>query len=154
MSGPCTDCGGPDYQTLMARITALEAENDAAVDTHRRAVVLLLGDREKATRGFRQAEAAQRRYEKAEAERDTLKTNHCQDCCCAQSWTALGVTEYDAQSIPEHIAEVRAERDVAIELVTMARQTFDADGNGTRFLSEIREDVLKDVQRLAEMSTP
>ena len=47
-----------------------------------------------------------------------------------------------------------AERDAAIELLTMARQTFDADGNGTRFLSEIWDDVLKDVKRLAERSAP
>lgn len=31
MSGPCTDCGGPDYQTLEARIADLEAENKRAV---------------------------------------------------------------------------------------------------------------------------
>ena len=28
VSGPCTDCGGPDYQTLEARIADLEAENE------------------------------------------------------------------------------------------------------------------------------
>lgn len=52
------------------------------------------------------------------------------------------------------LEQAEAERDVAIELVTMARQTFDADGNGTRFLSEIREDVIKDVKRLAKRGTP
>jgi len=28
VSGPCTDCGGPDYQTLLARIAELKAENE------------------------------------------------------------------------------------------------------------------------------
>ena len=52
------------------------------------------------------------------------------------------------------VAELKAELAVAIELVTMARQTFDANGNGTRFLSEIRDDVLKDVKRLAKRGKP
>lgn len=34
--------------------------------------------------------------------------NHCNDCCCARSWKALGVSEYDGKSIPEHIAALRA----------------------------------------------
>ena len=33
--------------------------------------------------------------------------NHCVDCCCARSWSALGVTEYDGKSIPEHITRLR-----------------------------------------------
>ena len=33
--------------------------------------------------------------------------NHCVDCCCAQSWKALGITEYTGKSIPEHIKELR-----------------------------------------------
>lgn len=32
---------------------------------------------------------------------------HCKDCCCAQSWAALGITEYTGKSIPEHISELR-----------------------------------------------
>ena len=35
--------------------------------------------------------------------------NHCKDCCCAQSWKALGVTEYTGKSIPEHIQELKQE---------------------------------------------
>lgn len=38
-----------------------------------------------------------------------LKANHCRDCCCAQAWQALGVSEYDGKSIPEHITELREE---------------------------------------------
>lgn len=36
--------------------------------------------------------------------------NHCADCCCAQSWKALGVTQYDGKSIPEHIVELEKDR--------------------------------------------
>ena len=35
--------------------------------------------------------------------------DHCRDCCCAESWKALGVTEYDGKSIPEHITALQAE---------------------------------------------
>jgi len=37
--------------------------------------------------------------------------NHCRDCCCAKSWEALGVHEYSGKSIPEHIAELKKDRD-------------------------------------------
>lgn len=37
-----------------------------------------------------------------------MMDNHCKDCCCAQSWEALGITTYTGQSIPEHIAAQRA----------------------------------------------
>lgn len=33
---------------------------------------------------------------------------HCKDCCCAESWKALGISEYTGKSIPEHIADLRA----------------------------------------------
>jgi hypothetical protein len=39
--------------------------------------------------------------------RRKLEEQHCRDCCCAQSWRALGVTEYDGRSIVEHIADLR-----------------------------------------------
>lgn len=32
---------------------------------------------------------------------------HCQDCCCARSWKALGISEYTGLSIPEHIQQLR-----------------------------------------------
>lgn len=35
-------------------------------------------------------------------------SSHCVDCCCAQSWKALGVTKYTGLSIPEHIERLRA----------------------------------------------
>ena len=71
-----------------------------------------------------------KRAERAEAERDDYKS------------VAIDAAKDQAR--------LTAERDVAIELVTMARQTFDADGNGTRFLSEMRDDVIKDVKRLVQ----
>jgi len=57
---------------------------------------------------------AQRNLPKTEllhGEPGTLKP--CEDCCCAQSWKALGVTEYDGRSIPEHISALR-ERNVGL----------------------------------------
>ena len=45
--------------------------------------------------------------------------NHCVDCCCARSWTALGVTAYDGKSIPEHITTLLAERDALRELMNV-----------------------------------
>lgn len=38
---------------------------------------------------------------------EIAKENHCKDCCCAESWKALGIKEYTGKSIPEHIAELR-----------------------------------------------
>ena len=40
---------------------------------------------------------------------DDIQIKHCIDCCCAQSWEALGITEYTGKSIPEHIVELRAQ---------------------------------------------
>lgn len=45
----------------------------------------------------------------------TLEKNHCDDCCCAQSWKALSITEYTGKSIPEHIAELIHKLQVAKE---------------------------------------
>jgi hypothetical protein len=44
-----------------------------------------------------------------EAELAALRNTHCRDCCCAQSWLALGVYKYDGKSIPEHITALRDE---------------------------------------------
>ena len=42
-------------------------------------------------------------------ERGSMKDeNHCRDCCCANSWKALGITEYTGLSIPEHIERMSA----------------------------------------------
>ncbi len=32
---------------------------------------------------------------------------HCEDCCCARSWRALGINESNGKSIPENIATLR-----------------------------------------------
>ena len=40
-----------------------------------------------------------------------MDENHCEDCCCAKSWKALGITEYTGKSIPEHITELRSENE-------------------------------------------
>jgi len=52
------------------RIAELEAENEALVETQRRKVVLLLGDRERAERALKQAET----------ELAALKEQYCDDC--------------------------------------------------------------------------
>ena len=44
-----------------------------------------------------------------QAEIDRLETGHCKDCCCAQSWVALGITERTGLSIPEEIENLRSE---------------------------------------------
>ena len=52
--------------------------------------------------------------------------NHCVDCCCARSWSALGVPEYDGKSIPEHITRLRdsealARGKIAEQMIEIAR---------------------------------
>jgi len=37
------------------------------------------------------------------------KENHCKDCCCAESWKALGIEKFTGLSIPEHIKELKNE---------------------------------------------
>lgn len=32
---------------------------------------------------------------------------HCEDCCCARSWDALGISEYTGRSIPDEIERLR-----------------------------------------------
>jgi len=33
--------------------------------------------------------------------------NHCKNCCCAKSWEALGIKEYNGLSIPENILKLK-----------------------------------------------
>lgn len=37
-----------------------------------------------------------------------LREGHCNDCCCARVWKALGVTAYDGKSIDEHVAALKS----------------------------------------------
>ena len=52
-------------------------------------------------------------------------TEHCRDCCCAQSWKALGITKYTGRSIPEHIQRLRRAHDdlLAIAKITALKCT-------------------------------
>ena len=63
---------------------------------------------------------AHKQAAEAVAEIERLRAGHCTDCCCAQSWKALGIDEYTGKSIPEEITHVREwmikNRDVATEL--------------------------------------
>jgi hypothetical protein len=45
----------------------------------------------------------------ATALEELFRNRHCEDCCCAQSWEALGIKEYTGMSIPEHISELKRE---------------------------------------------
>ncbi len=44
-----------------------------------------------------------------------MDENHCVDCCCAQSWKALGITQYTGKSIPEHIAALAASHEKLVQ---------------------------------------
>ena len=44
---------------------------------------------------------------------------HCEDCCCARSWKALGVTTYTGMTIVEHIKQLVQQHDT---LRTQARE--------------------------------
>lgn len=46
---------------------------------------------------------------------DWIEVDHCKDCCCAQSWKALGITSYTGKSIPEHIRELAEQRKELLE---------------------------------------
>jgi len=46
-----------------------------------------------------------------EARTSDPMVQHCQDCCCARSWKALGINEYTGLSIPEHIERLREDND-------------------------------------------
>ena len=60
-----------------------------------------------------------REVDEAESERLLeRKAQSCEDCCCAKSWEALGITEYTGRSIPEEIARLRKERDDAVKMLT------------------------------------
>ena len=54
---------------------------------------------------------------------------HCIDCCCARSWTALRVTKYDGKSISEHIDALvasNAELVAALEILAdIPLESFD-----------------------------
>ena len=68
---------------------------------------------------------------------------HCRDCCCARSWKALGIFEYTGRSIPEHIKQLRLEREELLALAhQFAGECSECGGKGTRALglSGYRED--------------
>jgi len=52
---------------------------------------------------------------------------HCQDCCCARSWRALGITQYTGSSIPEHIQKQRAALE-EIRALLESPNWYDGDG--------------------------
>ena len=55
-----------------------------------------------------------------------MSDEHCKDCCCARSWTALDVHAYTGKSIPEHIEALRATNERLIHDIERS-QTAAAD---------------------------
>jgi len=85
VSGPCTDCGGPDYQTLVSRIAELEAELVLAMPVYSR----------------RQLE---KKLKQAEAERDDRD-----EATCLTSFRVDKYEVYDKDEADARIAELTAE---------------------------------------------
>ena len=71
--------------------------------------------------------------------RKTYDAEHCDDCCRARSWEALGITEYTGKSIPEHILDLKAS--LALNASMLAKQTDlarDAEAMANRQDKEIK----------------
>lgn len=156
MSGPCTDCGGPDYQTLVAHIAELETENrqleeDRLLDMDQgyyRNLEARIVESEADLRsdvGFREAAeqgAAENRAraERAEAERDEwqrkyeLERGHVLRGPTNEEWVRRDLAE---ESITKAEAAL-AERDRMLRLAwfwhdrSPQHETFDA------FLADLR----------------
>lgn len=81
--------------------------------------------------------------EPAPAETDA----HCVDCCCARSWKALGVSEYNGRSIPEEIEAQLA----AAEARGYERGKIDGAVEGYRArLNDETNGALANIEREAE----
>ena len=83
MSGPCTDCGGPDYQTLTARIAELEAELAEAVierDMNYKTMVLYMEKKEQAEARTIATEEDWKKRQNEARELLTKKEAHIEDC--------------------------------------------------------------------------
>ena len=80
------------------------------------------------------------------------REKHCRDCCCARSWKALGVHvseingvfigDNTGMSIPEHIEQLREQRDEAMRLLERAR--YDAGDNDSMREEESLRAKVKD----------
>lgn len=87
--------------------------------------------------------------------------NHCKDCCCAQSWQALEITEYTGKSIPEHIeALVARNSQLAEALRKLANETqgfvsmADPVNHGYTNIAVINERLTETRAILVEVVTP
>ena len=74
----------------------------------------------------REMEATMVKIAELEKEVERLKDHHCIDCCCAQSWKALGITEYTGKSIPENIEKLKADKWELVEVLESLMELFDA----------------------------
>ena len=64
---------------------------------------------------------------------------HCKDCCCAQSWAALGITKYTGKSIPEHILELKMSAQQKDDL-----DDADADAAEAQYAEHLEKQCPKD----------
>ncbi len=78
-----------------------------------------------------------------------MDENHCVDCCCAQSWKALGITQYTGKSIPEHIAALAASHEKLVEALRAARK-YVVTHSPAAFASEVRliDSALAEAEKL------
>ena len=79
---------------LLAVIERLAADNDSIDKAYKER--------------YQQYLDTKKRAEQAEADLAAARERHCEDCCCAQSWRALGISECNGKDIPEHISALRA----------------------------------------------
>lgn len=96
MSGSCADCGGPDYQTLEARIAELEAELEKEKqELHRIRMCYPGGEGEEL-------------LSQAEAERDTLR--EALRICYEEGWPSTENEHPWLRNDPEHLEPPEYER--------------------------------------------
>jgi len=69
--------------------------------------------------------------------------NHCEDCCCAKSWEALGIAQYTNRSIPEEIFRLK-EKLLLIE--SAVRKWQDGDDSYGAAMMEIEEAFMEEAK--------
>lgn len=85
------------------------------------------------------------------AEVERLKTGHCEDCCCAQSWKALSVHEFDGKSIPEHISDLKQRAEAAEAKLAIANDELRLGSDEIEDAQEQRDEARRERDRLAWM---
>jgi hypothetical protein len=89
--------------TLQERLSAFVSETDREIENLEQELAA------EVKRRMMMHDSYIREKDRSEQKLAEARTAHCQDCCCARSWKALGVTEHTGKSIPEHITDLRAD---------------------------------------------